>query len=103
LLEEVVRVAGVGADQKAFEVLVDEPACRRACTCQCGRRKMGRCCIPPKPVAKPTVPSVASISTKNEPSTLMPQLVREALYFSHLEHGVEMGESINQCPPFTLW
>lgn len=25
----------------------------------------------------------------------MPQLVREALYFSHLEHGVEMGESIN--------
>ena len=51
--------------------------------------------LPPKPVAKPTVPSVASISRKNEPSTLMPQLVRDALYFSHLEHGVEMGESIN--------
>lgn len=25
----------------------------------------------------------------------MPQLVREALYFSHLEHGVEMGESMS--------
>jgi hypothetical protein len=75
--------------------------------------------LPPKPVAKPTVPSVASISRKNEPSTLMPQLVRDARYFSHCEHGVEMGESISlsgqlvaleesnqntyQCPPFTLW
>jgi hypothetical protein len=103
LLEEVVRVAGVSADQEAFEVLVDEPACRRACRCQRDYRKGGTCRVPPKPVAKPTVPSVASISTKNEPSTLMPQLVREALYFSHLEHGVEMGESISQCPPFTLW
>lgn len=36
--------------------------------------------LPPKPVAKPTVPSVASISTKNEPSTLIPQLVRDFLY-----------------------
>jgi hypothetical protein len=51
--------------------------------------------LPPKPVAKPTVPSVASISRKNEPSTLMPQLVLEARYFSHLEHGVEMGESMS--------
>jgi hypothetical protein len=25
----------------------------------------------------------------------MPQLVREARYFSHLEHGVEIGESIS--------
>jgi hypothetical protein len=25
----------------------------------------------------------------------MPQLVREARYFSHCEQGVEMGESIN--------
>ena len=25
----------------------------------------------------------------------MPQVVREARYFSHCEHGVEMGESIN--------
>jgi hypothetical protein len=49
----------------------------------------------------------------------MPQLVRDARYFSHCEHGVEMGESISlsgqlvaleesnqntyQCPPFTLW
>ena len=53
--------------------------------------------IPPNPVAKPTVPSVASISTKKEPRTLMPQLVREARYFSHCEHGVEMGESISLC------
>jgi len=27
----------------------------------------------------------------------MPQLVREVLYFSHREHGVEMGESISLC------
>ena len=53
----------------------------------------------------------------------MPQLVREARNFSHLEHGVEMDESINlraclldpapwalvdgtvtcQWPPLTLW
>ena len=52
-------------------------------------------CLPPKPVAKPTVPSVASISMKKEPKTLIPQLVREARYFSHLEQGVEIGESIN--------
>lgn len=48
----------------------------------------------------------------------MPQLVREARYFSHCEHGVEMGESMSlacqlwpkvwavprsyQCPPSTL-
>jgi hypothetical protein len=51
--------------------------------------------IPPNPVAKPTVPSVASISTKNEPRTLMPQLVLDARYFSHREQGVEMGESIS--------
>lgn len=51
--------------------------------------------VPPKPVAKPTVPSDASISTKKDPSTLMPQLVREPRYFSHLEQGVEIGESIN--------
>lgn len=25
----------------------------------------------------------------------MPQLVREARYFSHCEHGVEMGESMS--------
>lgn len=49
--------------------------------------------IPPKPVAKPTVPSVASISIKIDPSTLMPQLVREFLYFSHPDMGVEIGES----------
>ena len=52
-------------------------------------------CLPPKPVAKPTVPSVASTSTKNEPNTLIPQLVLEVRYFSHFEQGVEIGESIN--------
>ena len=51
--------------------------------------------LPPKPVAKPTVPSVDSISRKKDPSTLMPQLVLDARYFSHLEHGVEMGESMS--------
>ncbi len=51
--------------------------------------------IPPNPVAKPTVPSVASISMKKDPRTLIPQLVLEARYFSHLEHGVEIGESIS--------
>jgi hypothetical protein len=60
-----------------------------------GNRCMGS--LPPKPVAKPTVPSLASISTKNEPRTLIPQLVREALYFSHREQGVEIGESISLC------
>lgn len=57
---------------------------------------------------------------KKEPNTLMPQLVLEARYFSHPEHGVEIGESISlyaalapcirlcstectyQWPPFTL-
>lgn len=53
----------------------------------------GQNCIPPKPVAKPTVPSVASISIKIDPRTLMPQLVREFLYFSHPDIGVEIGES----------
>jgi hypothetical protein len=46
-------------------------------------------------VAKPTVPSEASISTQKEPSTLMPQLVREPRYFSHCELGVEMGVSMS--------
>ncbi len=64
--------------------------------------KVGEVNLPPKPVAKPTVPSVASISIKKEPRTLMPQLVRDALYFSHCEHGVDMGESISQWPPLTL-
>ena len=51
--------------------------------------------IPPKPVANPIVPSVASISTQKEPKTLIPQLVRDARYFSHLDIGVEIGVSIN--------
>lgn len=50
---------------------------------------------PPKPVAMPTVPSVASISMRNEPRTLMPQLVLELRYCSHREQGVEMGLSIS--------
>lgn len=36
--------------------------------------------LPPNPVAKPTVPSDASISIKNDPRTLMPQLVRDLRY-----------------------
>lgn len=66
------------------------------------RRKRSKCWWtsqqaggPPKPVAKPTVPSVASISTRKEPRTLMPHEVREPRYFSHLEQGVEMGESMS--------
>lgn len=51
--------------------------------------------IPPNPVANPTVPSLASISTKIEPRTLMPQLVRELRYFSHPDMGVEIGESMS--------
>jgi len=58
---------------------------------------------PPKPVANPTVPSVASTSTKKDPKTLIPQLVREALYFSHRDIGVEIDVSTNQWPPLTLW
>ena len=57
---------------------------------------------PPKPVANPTVPSVASTSTKKDPKTLIPQLVREALYFSHRDIGVEIDVSINQWPPFNI-
>jgi hypothetical protein len=53
------------------------------------------CDLPPKPVANPTVPSVASISRKKDPRTLIPQLVLDVRYFSHWEHGVEMGESIS--------
>ena len=51
--------------------------------------------IPPKPVANPTVPSEASSSIKKDPSTLIPQLVRDWRYCSHLEHGVEMSVSIS--------
>jgi hypothetical protein len=51
--------------------------------------------VPPKPVAKPTVPSEPSTSTQKEPSTLIPQLVLDARYFSHLDIGVEIGVSIN--------
>jgi hypothetical protein len=51
--------------------------------------------MPPKPVANPTVPSEPSISTQKEPSTLIPQLVLEVLYFSHRDMGVEMGVSIS--------
>lgn len=50
---------------------------------------------PPKPVAKPMVPSEASISTRKEPRTLMPQLVRDLRYCSHCDAGVEMGESMS--------
>lgn len=65
-------------------------------------RKRVKCCWtsqqpggPPKPVAKPMVPSEASISTRKEPRTLMPQLVRDLRYCSHCDAGVEMGESMS--------
>lgn len=51
--------------------------------------------LPPKPVAKPTVPSDPSISTQNEPSTLMPQLVLDALYFSQRDIGVDIDVSMS--------
>lgn len=67
-------------------------------------KKRVKCCWtsqqpggPPKPVAKPIVPSEASISTRKEPRTLMPQLVRDLRYCSHCEAGVEMGESMSLC------
>lgn len=65
-------------------------------------KKRVKCCWtsqqpggPPKPVAKPMVPSEASISTRKEPRTLMPQLVRDLRYCSHCDAGVEMGESMS--------
>ena len=51
--------------------------------------------LPPKPVAIPTVPSTDSISTRNEPRTLIPQLVRDLRYCSHREEGVEMSLSMS--------
>lgn len=56
---------------------------------------IGTALLPPNPVANPTVPSVPSISTQNEPKTLIPQLVLEDRYFSHLDIGVDIGVSIN--------
>jgi hypothetical protein len=58
---------------------------------------------PPKPVAKPFVPSEASISTQNEPKTLMPQLVLDFRYSSYWDMGVAILLSTNQWPPCTLW
>jgi hypothetical protein len=55
----------------------------------------GSMLLPPKPVANPTVPSEPSISTQNDPKTLIPQLVLELRYFSHLDIGVDMGVSIS--------
>lgn len=67
-------------------------------------KKRVKCCWtsqqpggPPKPVAKPIVPSEASISTRKEPRTLMPQLVRDLRYCSHCDAGVEIGESMSLC------
>ncbi len=112
LLEQEIGVPWVRADEEALKVLVDQPAGGRAYgsvvlsggaqsreerTRARGlrERRSALGVLPPKPVAKPTVPSVASISTKKEPSTLMPQLVREARYWSHLDAGVDIGESIS--------
>lgn len=76
----------------------------------CPTKKRSKCSAtsqqaggPPKPVANPLVPSVASISTQKEPSTLMPQLVRDFLYSSYWLMGVDILLSINQWPPCTLW
>lgn len=109
-------------------MLVDQPAGRRAYRGRVSNRMvlvmLAESQIPPKPVAKPTVPSEASISTRNEPRTLMPQLVRDLRYCSHFEQGVEMSLSMSlrmenqpgvrernaellgatyQWPPLTLW
>ena len=56
----------------------------------------------PNPVAKPLEPSVASISTQNDPSTLIPQVVRDGRYFSQPDIGVDMELSMSQCPPLTF-
>jgi len=45
---------------------------------------------PPNPVAKPLVPSVASISTQKEPRTLIPHDVRDFRYFSYCDMGVDI-------------
>lgn len=100
MLKQVVGVPRVGSNQKTLKMLMNEPTSRRSFVANVrqqlnGLGGKGGHYIPPNPVAKPTVPSVASISTKNDPSTLMPQLVRDARYFSHREHGVEMGESMS--------
>jgi hypothetical protein len=52
-------------------------------------------------VAKPFVPSVPSISTQKDPSTLIPQDVRDPRYCAHRVIGVEMSLSISQWPPLT--
>lgn len=71
-------------------------------------RKRLKCCWvsqqaggPPKPVAKPLVPSVASISTQNDPKTLIPHDVRDPRNCAHLVMGVEMLLSTSQWPPLT--
>lgn len=84
-------------------MLVNEPTSRRTCVVTalvrlCRAVKALGHHIPPKPVAKPTVPSVASISMMNEPNTFMPQLVRDLRYCGHIEHGVEISESMSLSP-----
>jgi hypothetical protein len=58
--------------------------------------------VPPKPVAIPTVPSDASISTKKDPRTLMPQVVLDFLYLSQMEQGVEISESTSLSKPYRV-
>jgi hypothetical protein len=97
LFEQVVGISRISADEESFEMLVNKPA---------RRRTLGNIIsivhvlnvtklLPPNPVAKPTVPSEPSISTQNEPKTLIPQLVLEARYLSHLDIGVDIGVSIS--------
>jgi len=101
LFEEVVCVSRISPNQEAFEVLVDKPACwgtwnfnQLAMLSSAFHDASGND-LPPKPVANPTVPSEPSSSTQNDPKTLIPQLVLDARYFSHLDIGVEIEVSIS--------
>ena len=55
------------------------------------------------PVATPTVPSVASISTTTLPSEPMPQLVRRGRYSGQCDMGLEISVSLIQCPSARRW
>ena len=85
MLEEVVGISGVLSCKSAFAVdmkaldldsNIPEPI-RNLLKCSAVNQQAGG---PPKPVAKPLEPSVASISTQKDPSTLIPKSVRELRY-----------------------
>jgi hypothetical protein len=58
--------------------------------------------VAPVVTAKPTVPSLASISTTRVPSTLMPNELRRARYSGYFDIGVAIWPSI-QCSPGWSW